>query len=108
MAYKEDLDRVFEVINRIGRELKEDETWGPLIIEAPQALRVNDLGSSGIDIKVLGPTKPIHQWAVMGELRKRIKKAFDEEGIEIPFPHRTIYWGAGEKPGGPEANDKPP
>ncbi len=100
VAYKEDLDHVIQVINRVGKELKEDETWGPLIIEAPQVLRVNDLGDSGIDIKVLGTTKPIQQWAVMGELRKRIKKAFDEEGIEIPFPHRTIYWGAGAKPGG--------
>ena len=104
VAYKEDLDHVIQVINKVGEDLKEDETWGPLIIETPKVLRVNKFGDSGIDIKVLGTTKPIQQWGIMGELRKRIKKAFDDEGIEIPFPHRTIYWGAGEKPGD---EDKP-
>jgi len=44
---------------------------------------------------VLGETKPIRQWEVAGEYRKRVKKAFDQEGIEIPLPHRTIYWGEG-------------
>jgi len=99
VAYKEDLERAIEVINRVGKQLKEEEAWSPVIIEAPQVLRINSLGNSGIDVKVLGTTKPIHQWNVMGELRKRIKKAFDEEGIEIPFPHMKVYWGAGEKPG---------
>ncbi len=59
-------------------------------IQAPKALRVDNLGDSGIDIKIVGDTKPIKQWDVMGELRKRIKKAFDEEGIEIPYPHRVM------------------
>jgi small conductance mechanosensitive channel len=54
---------------------------------------VDDLGSSGVDIKILGDTKPIRQWDVMGELRKRLKKAFDEEGIEIPWPHTKVYFG---------------
>ncbi|MFQ5875250.1 MAG: mechanosensitive ion channel family protein [Dehalococcoidia bacterium] len=102
VAYKEDLDQVIQVINRVGKELKQDETWGPLIIEEPKVLRVNNFGSSGIDVKVLGTTKPIQQWGVMGELRKRIKKAFDEEGIEIPFPHLKVYWGAGAEPWGNE------
>jgi small-conductance mechanosensitive channel len=47
----------------------------------------------GVDIKILGDTKPIRQWDVMGELRKRLKKAFDEEGIEIPWPHTKVYFG---------------
>jgi small conductance mechanosensitive channel len=42
-------------------------------------------------------TKPLKQWEVGRELRRRIKKAFDQHNIEIPFPHRTIYWGAGQK-----------
>jgi len=62
-------------------------------LKAPQVLRVDDLGSSGVDIKILGDTKPIRQWDVMGELRKRLKKAFDEEGIEIPWPHTKVYFG---------------
>jgi small-conductance mechanosensitive channel len=56
-------------------------------------LRVNSLGSSGIDIKVLADVKPLQQWAVAGELRKRVKEAFDIEGIEIPWPHTKVYFG---------------
>jgi len=90
VAYGEDLDKVFEVINRVGHELAADAEFGPLIIKAPQVLRVDAFEDSGIAIKILGDTEPIRQWDVMGELRKRLKKAFDEEDIEIPFPHVTL------------------
>jgi small-conductance mechanosensitive channel len=90
VAYGEDLDKVFEVINRVGRELAADPEFGPLILKAPQVLRVDAFEDSGIAIKILGDTAPIRQWDVMGELRRRLKKAFDEEGIEIPFPHRVL------------------
>ncbi len=93
VAYGTDLDHAMSVINRVGQELAADEDWAKIIISAPQALRVNNLGDSGIDIKILGDVKPMQQWAVMGELRKRIKKAFDEEGIEIPWPHVKLYFG---------------
>jgi len=93
VAYGEDLDHVIEVINRVGKELAQDDIFGPMIRQAPQFLRVNDFGSSSIDMKVLGETKPMRQWEVTGELRKRIKKAFDEEGIEIPWPHVKLYFG---------------
>ena len=81
------------VINRVGQELTADEVWGKQIISAPYALRVNKLGDSGIDIKILGEVKPSQQWAIMGELRLRLKKAFDAEGIEIPWPHTKVYFG---------------
>ena len=97
VAYGEDLDKVIAVINRVGKELAEDETFGPMIIGTPKVLRVDKFGDSAIEIKVLGETQPIKQWDVMGELRKRIKKAFDEEGIEIPWPHVKLYFG--ESPG---------
>ena len=90
VAYGEDLERTMAVIDRVGEELAQDPEFGPLIIGAPHALRVDGFGDSGIEIKILGETQPIRQWDVMGELRKRLKKAFDEEGIEIPFPHRVL------------------
>ncbi|MEE8442865.1 MAG: mechanosensitive ion channel family protein [Dehalococcoidia bacterium] len=93
VAYGEDLDRVIEVINRVGRELAEDKEWGKRILTPPQVLRVDNLGDSGIDIKILGDTKPIEQWGVMGELRLRLKRTFDQEGIEIPWPHTKLYFG---------------
>lgn len=98
VAYKEDLDHVTRVLNRVGNALASDEYFGPLIIETPQVIRVNSFDDSGIGIKVLGVTRPIRQWEVMGELRRRIKREFDREGIEIPFPHRTIYWGVDSHP----------
>ena len=90
VSYSEDLDHVMQVIDRVGEEMAADPKWAPAIITPPKSLRVDNLGDSGIDIKVVGDTKPIKQWEIMGELRKRIKKAFDEEGIEIPYPHRVI------------------
>jgi len=93
VAYDTDLDKAMAVINRVGKEMAEDPEWAPLIISPPRALRVDNLGPSGIEIKVLGETKPIKQWDVMGELRLRLKKEFDKEGIEIPWPHMKVYFG---------------
>jgi moderate conductance mechanosensitive channel len=93
VAYGTNLNHAIEVINRVGHELAVDENWSSLIKTEPQVLRVNNLGDSGIDIKVLGEVKPLQQWAVAGELRKRIKEAFDEENIEIPWPHTKVYFG---------------
>lgn len=90
VSYSEDLDHVISVINRVGEELAADEEWGEQILTPPQVLRVDGFGDSSIDLKVLGDTRPTQQWAVMGELRLRLKKAFDDEGIEIPYPHQTI------------------
>ena len=90
VAYGEGIDKVREVIDRVGRALAEDEQFGPMITEAPHFERVDGFGDSGIEIKILGVTQPIQQWTVMGELRRRLKRAFDEEGIEIPFPHRVL------------------
>ena len=81
------------MINRVCNELAEDEKWSKKLKTAPQVLRVDNLGDSGIDIKILGDVEPLEQWAVTGELRLRLKKAFDKEGIEIPWPHTKVYFG---------------
>jgi small-conductance mechanosensitive channel len=94
VAYGTDLDHAIRVINQVGKALAEDEKWRKAIKSPPQVLRVDNLGDSGIYIKILGDVKPMQQWAVMGELRLRIKKAFDAEGIEIPWPHTKVYFGS--------------
>jgi len=100
VAYGTDLDRAMEIINRVGQEMGQDKTFGPMIRSAPRTLGVNKFGDSGIDIKVLGDTKPIMQWDVGREFRRRVKRAFDEEGVEIPWPHVKLYFGGqqGEAP----------
>ena len=90
IAYNSDLEKVIGVVNRVGKELAEDSQWKDFVTKPPQFLRVDDFADSAIIIKILGETKPIKQWDVAGELRKRLKIAFDKEGIEIPFPQRVI------------------
>jgi small-conductance mechanosensitive channel len=99
VAYKEDVDHVIEVLKEIGRELEQDETFGPLIIEPMEVLGLDSFGDSSVNIKVMFKTQPIKQWTVAREFRLRIKRVFDEKGIEIPFPHLTLYIGEGESTG---------
>ena len=98
VAYKENLSRVFSVINEVCQAFKDDPVWGKDMLNTPHVERVDNLGDSGIEIKILGDTKPIRQWALTGELRKRLKDRFDEEGIEISWPHTKVYFG--NAPGG--------
>jgi moderate conductance mechanosensitive channel len=93
VSYGTDLDHAISVINRVGEELAADENWRDRLITPPKALRVNKFGDSGIDIKITCDVRPLEQWAAMGELRLRLKKAFDAEDIEIPWPHTKVYFG---------------
>ena len=93
VAYGEDLDHVIEVINRVCKEMAEEPKWSADFVSTPKVLRVDKLGDSGIDIKILGDTKPMRQWDITVELRLRIKRTFDKEGIEIPWPHTKVYFG---------------
>jgi len=96
VAYKENVDHVMEVIKEIGKEMRDDKYFGRLIIGDVEMFGVDDFSDSQITIKFRVKTLPIKQWEVMREFRRRIKNRFDELGIEIPFPHRTVYWGTGK------------
>jgi len=98
VGYKEDTDRVVKVILQVGEGLRGDETYGPLIIEPLEIFGIDSLGDSAVMIKGRIKTKPLQQWLVGREFLRRIKYAFDAHGIEIPFPHRTVYLG---ESGGP-------
>lgn len=91
IGYSSNLDHVITIVNKVGDELSQDPQWKEFIIKSPQFLRVDDFADSSIVIKILGETQPLKQWEVTGELRKRIKIVFDNEGIEIPFPQRVIH-----------------
>lgn len=93
VGYGEDLKSVIDTINRVCQEIAQDPQWKADFISTPSVLRVDNLGDSGIDIKIMGDTQPSKQWAIMGELRLRLKDTFDREGIEIPWPHTKIYFG---------------
>jgi moderate conductance mechanosensitive channel len=102
VAYKEDVERVVEVLNDIGEEIAADPYFGLMLITPPQVLRLNSLDDSAVTFKMLGDCKPMKQWEIMGEMRKRIKIRLDAEGIEIPFPHQTVYWGEAQPSFRPE------
>lgn len=98
VAYKEDTDRVSAVMKEVGKELQEDPEIGPNILEPIEIMGVDNFGESEVVIKARLKTLPIQQWMVGREYRRRLKKAFDEQHIEIPFPHRTLYMGEASQP----------
>lgn len=93
VAYKEDPEQVIQIMAEVGCEMEKDPVFGPKIIEPIEVVGVNDFADSAVVIRARLKTRPIEQWTVGREYRKRLKKVFDQRGIEIPFPHTTIYWG---------------
>jgi small conductance mechanosensitive channel len=98
VAYKEDTDRVVEVMREVGDDLRKDPRLGPSILEAIEIFGVDDFKASEVTIKARLKTLPMQQWDVGREYRRRLKKAFDARGIEIPFPHRSLHVGTASGP----------
>jgi small conductance mechanosensitive channel len=98
VAYKEDTDRVVEVMEQVGAELREDEYFGKLILEDLEIFGVDKFDSSSVVIKARLKTKPVKQWEVGRQYLRRLKYAFDERDIEIPFPHQSLYFGEASRP----------
>ncbi len=90
IAYKEEVDVAIQVMHKVGTELAEDKEWGPKITEPMSTFGVQELADSAVIVRVRFKTLPGEQWGVRREYNKRIKAAFDNVGIEIPFPHVTM------------------
>ncbi len=98
VAYKEDTDRVIEVVKGIADEILQEEPYNKMILAPLEVLGLDSFGDSAVTIKARFKTAPIQQWTVGREMNRRIKKKFDELGIELPFPHTSIYFGEASKP----------
>lgn len=98
VAYKEDTDRVVEVLQEISESMRQEEEFRRLILEPLDVLGVDRFGDSAVVVKVRLKTAPGKQWQVGRAMNRRIKQRFDEEGIEIPFPHRSLYFGDASMP----------
>jgi small conductance mechanosensitive channel len=90
VAYGEDIDHVMNVLSELARQMREDPEYRSLILEDVEMLGVDDLGESAVVIRFVIKTRPLKNWIVRREMLRRIKNKFDQLGIEIPYPTRTI------------------
>lgn len=91
VAYESDVDKVEKVMNQVGQDMAKDTQWAQHIFEPIKFFRVDGFEDSAVRIKALGKVEPAMQWDLASEYRRRIKKAFEKHGIEIPFPQRVIH-----------------
>jgi small conductance mechanosensitive channel len=104
VAYRENTDEVTEIIRSVGEEMVNDSSVKDSIIGRMEIFGVNELGDSAVIVRARFKTRPMLQWAVKREFFRRIKFAFDAKGIELPFPHQTIYFGDDKSGHVPPAN----
>ena len=93
VGYNADVERVLEVIEVVAQQLYRDPQWQEQILEAPEILGVDNISHRGILIRLIIKTQPLQQWPVGREFRRRLKKAFDEQGIEVGIPQQMMYFG---------------
>ncbi len=91
VAYSADVPEVRRLMTEEALALHADEEWGALLLEDPEVWGVEALGDDAVVIRAVLKTLPGQQWGVARELRERIKNRFDAEGVEIPFPQRTVW-----------------
>lgn len=106
VAYRENVDEVIEVMKRVGAELRQDAQLAPKILDDMEMAGVDQLDNSAVVIRCRFKVLPLEQWGVRREYLKRIKAAFDAQGIEIPFPHLTVYPGQNKDGSAPALNLK--
>jgi small-conductance mechanosensitive channel len=99
VAYKEDVDKVMLIMKDVAEEMMNDPEWSDRILSDIDMAGLDSFGDSSVNIKARIDTKPLQQWSVAREYRRRLKNVFDEKGVEIPFPHVTLYMGEGENTG---------
>jgi len=104
IAYRENVDEVIAVLKQIDEEMRRDEVFGKDILEPLEILGLDRFDDSAVVVKVRTKTKPIRQWAVGREFNRRMKQRFDDLGIEIPFPHMTLYMGQDKDGSAPAMN----
>jgi small conductance mechanosensitive channel len=94
IAYREDVDEAFAVMREVGREMREDPLFAPRITADLEIAGVESWGDSAVVLRCRFKVAPLEQWGVRREFLRRLKRAFDARGIEIPYPHLTVYAGA--------------
>ena len=104
IAYRESVEEAIEVIREVGREMRADASFGPRILEDIEIAGVDQWADSAVVIRCRFKVKPIEQWGVRRRFLQRLKAAFDARGIEIPYPHLTVYAGEPKQGAAPAFN----
>ncbi len=97
VAYREDTDEVYKVMREVGKTMREDEAFGPRILDDLEIAGVERWDDSAVVVRCRFKVVALEQWGVRREYLRRLKKAFDAAGIEIPYPHLTVYAGEDKK-----------
>lgn len=105
ISYREDPDRVADVVREVGEEMRRDPRFSPFILDPVDVLGVDSFADWSMVLKFRVKTVPLKQWEVGREFRKRLKKALDRHGIEIPFPERVITLRGGDQAGAEKAGE---
>jgi small-conductance mechanosensitive channel len=101
VAYREDLEEVFEVMRAVGSAMRADAAFEARILGDLEIAGVERWDDSAVALRVRFKVAPLAQWEVRREYLRRLKRAFDERGIEIPYPHLTLYAGVDKRGGAP-------
>jgi small-conductance mechanosensitive channel len=107
IAYREEVDEAFAVMKEVGKEMREDPVFGPNLAADLEIIGVDEWGDSSVNLICrLKVVPPIQQWSIRREFLRRLKHAYDARGIEIPFPHLTVYAGELKDGSAPSFNVK--
>ena len=93
VTYRENTDDVIALMRQVGAEMQVDAVFGPKILEPLEVAGVDKLGDSAVTLRCRFKVMPLEQWGVRREFYRRVKQCFDRNGVEIPYPHMTIYAG---------------
>jgi small conductance mechanosensitive channel len=104
VAYREDLDEVYAVLRETARKMRADDEFGPRLLDDLEIAGVERWDSSSVVVRCRFKVVALEQWSVRREFLRRLKFAFDAAGIEIPFPHLTVYAGQDKDGAAPAFN----
>lgn len=104
IAYREDVDNAIHHLREAFAELMDNPDQAANVIEDMAVPGVVSLADSSVNIRIMIKTKPGSQWGIGREFNRLVKKHFDAAGIEIPYPHTTLYFGQDKNGGAPPAN----
>jgi len=104
VAYREHLDEVYAVLRETARKMRADEVFGPRILDDLEIAGVERWDNSAVVVRCRFRVIALEQWSVRREFLRRLKQSFDDAGIEIPYPHLTVYAGQDKEGNAPPLN----